>query len=92
MKKNIIATCAISAILIASPAFAVASKVKCVKGDAKTVDAAFTLGVKLAKDAGLELGSGEHQAHIHILPEKDHGLYVVEVCPASCEEDDNPKT
>ena len=91
MRKKIIATCAISMILIASPVLALDSKEKCVRGDAKTVDAAFTLGVKLAKDAGLELGSGEKQAHIHILPEKDHGRYVVEVCPASCEED-NPKT
>lgn len=91
MKKNIIAACAVSAMLIASPALALDSKENCMRGDAKTVDAAFTLGVKLAKDAGLELGAGENKAQIRILPKNDHDLYVVEVCHAPCE-DDNPNS
>ncbi len=85
MKKIIIAGCAVAAILVVNLAQAADSDKNCIRGDAKTIDEAFTLGVKLAKSAGLELGAGENQAHIHILPEKDHDLYVVEVCPSSCE-------
>ena len=62
---------------------ALASEEECVKGDAKTVDEAFKLGVELAKKAGLELGNGEKKSKIHILSDKEHHLYIVKVCPPS---------
>ena len=84
MKKLILAACALSTLLVFSTAQAADSDKDCIKGDAKTVDEAFKLGVQIAKDSGLELGEGEGKSHIHILPEKKQGLFVVEVCSSSC--------
>ena len=82
MKTFISALFTAAILLIFSSAYAVDADKNCLRGDAKTIDDAFSLGVELAQKAGFELGDGEKEARIHILPDKEHGLYLVEVCPA----------
>ena len=87
MKTFISALCAAAVILVSSSAYAVDAEKNCLRGNAKTVDEAFKLGVDMAKKAGLKLGDEKKEAHIHILPNKDASLYTVEVCSSACEED-----
>jgi hypothetical protein len=87
MKTFISTLCAAGILLVSSSAYAINAEKTCFKGDAKTVDEAFNLGVELAKKSGFELGDGEKNAHIHILPDKEHGIYIVKVCPSPCKED-----
>ncbi len=82
MNMLIRALCASIMLLAVSSAHALAAEESCVKGDAKTVDEAFSLGVELAKKIGFELGDGEKSAHIHILPDNKHHIYIVELCPS----------
>ncbi len=87
MKKNIIAAFSIASLFAAGSSYAGDSCLGCIKGYAKTVDEAFDLGIKIARDAQFKLGDGEEDAHLHIMPKKDDVLYLVQVCPSGCEPD-----
>jgi hypothetical protein len=87
MKTYISTLFAAAIILVSASGYAADADKECLRGDAKTVDEAFKLGVDMAKKAGLELGDGENKAHIHILPNKEHNFYTVEVCSSACKKD-----
>jgi len=83
MNKNIIAALMVSTLLAAGSAYAADHFSGPLRGHAKTIDEAFSSGVKMAKNAGFELGEekdcNKSYAKIKILPKKENGLYVVEV-------------
>jgi len=95
MKKNTIAALAFFLLFAAGLAHSDDYSKNHLRGYAKTVDEAFALGVKLAEDADFEIGEGKNclkpDAKIKILPEKEKGLYVVEVHDSAHKGPCNPK-
>ncbi|MCI5146930.1 MAG: hypothetical protein D3923_15760 [Candidatus Electrothrix sp. AR3] len=61
------------------------SKETCLVGYGSTIEEAFKAGAELAATTDAEMGGGnciDAGARIRILPEKEDGLYVVEVYPS----------
>ncbi len=53
----------------------------CVKKYGETIEEAFREGTKLIEEADAQLGEGKHFGNIRmrVLPEKENGMYVVQV-------------